>query len=106
MVSGFREWANDSGVATIGTDFKGWSSDGDFDAVTFGLMNVNYLQHQSERLQQSLINHLAMIITIKGICSDLPEFYHNGVNLVDTTCLLYTSPSPRDATLSRMPSSA
>ena len=30
-----------------------------------------------------------------------------GVNLVvDYTCLLYTSPSPRDATLSRMPSSA
>ena len=25
---------------------------------------------------------------------------------VDSTCLLYTSPSPRDATLSRMPSSA
>ena len=25
---------------------------------------------------------------------------------VNTTCLLYTSPSPRDATLSRMPSSA
>ena len=24
----------------------------------------------------------------------------------DETCLLYTSPSPRDATLSRMPSSA
>ena len=24
----------------------------------------------------------------------------------DSTCLLYTSPSPRDATLSRMPSSA
>ena len=26
--------------------------------------------------------------------------------LLATTCLLYTSPSPRDATLSRMPSSA
>ena len=26
--------------------------------------------------------------------------------LMDITCLLYTSPSPRDATLSRMPSSA
>ena len=89
MVSGFRGWANDSGVATIGTDFKGWSSDGDFDAVTFGLMNVNYLQHQSERLQQSVINHLAMITTIKGVCSDLPEFYHNGVNLVDTTDVDY-----------------
>ena len=33
---------------------------------------------------------------------------HNGVCLtvVDIDCLLYTSPSPRDATLSRMPSSA
>ena len=31
----------------------------------------------------------------------------NGCSImVDTSCLLYTSPSPRDATLSRMPSSA
>ena len=89
MVSGFRAWANQSGVATIGTDFKGWSSDGDFDAVTFGLMNVNYLQHQSERLQQSVINHLAMIKTIKGVCSELPEFFHNGINLVDTSNVDY-----------------
>jgi hypothetical protein len=89
MVSGFRVWANQSGVATIGTDFKGWSSDGDFGAVTYGLMNVNYLQHQSERLQQSVINHLAMIKTIKGVCSDLPEFYHNGINLVDTSDIDY-----------------
>ena len=29
-----------------------------------------------------------------------------GVGLIASTCLLYTSPSPRDATLSRMPSSA
>ena len=28
------------------------------------------------------------------------------ISFVDTACLLYTSPSPRDATLSRMPSSA
>ena len=28
------------------------------------------------------------------------------MKLVSKTCLLYTSPSPRDATLSRMPSSA
>ena len=32
-----------------------------------------------------------------------PSFEHTGVR---KTCLLYTSPSPRDATLSRMPSSA
>ena len=29
-----------------------------------------------------------------------------GADSLDTVCLLYTSPSPRDATLSRMPSSA
>ena len=28
------------------------------------------------------------------------------VNWIDSICLLYTSPSPRDATLARMPSSA
>ena len=30
----------------------------------------------------------------------------DGTKLADNACLLYTSPSPRDATLSRMPSSA
>ena len=30
----------------------------------------------------------------------------SGFALMVVTCLLYTSPSPRDATLSRMPSSA
>ena len=89
MVSGFRGWANGTGFATMGTDFKGWSSDGDFDAVTFGLMNVNYLQHQAERLQQSIINNLALVRTIGGICSDLPEFYHNGVNLIDSSNIDY-----------------
>ena len=85
MVKGFRSWSNEHGYATIGTDFKGWSSDGDFDAITFGLMNVNYLQHQTERLQQSVINHLAMIRTIKGVCSDVPELYSEGINLVDSS---------------------
>ena len=32
------------------------------------------------------------------------EYYHN--DNVDIACLLYTSPSPRDRTRSRMPSSA
>ena len=34
---------------------------------------------------------------VDDVLADLPQ---------STTCLLYTSPSPRDATLSRMPSSA
>ena len=34
------------------------------------------------------------------------DFEGNTINDANYTCLLYTSPSPRDATLSRMPSSA
>ena len=34
------------------------------------------------------------------------EGYIENFALNDSSCLLYTSPSPRDATLSRMPSSA
>ena len=35
------------------------------------------------------------------------QFYPRAVSTKDgSSCLLYTSPSPRDATLSRMPSSA
>ena len=33
-------------------------------------------------------------------------FVQNTYTVMDNNCLLYTSPSPRDATLSRMPSSA
>ena len=44
------------------------------------------------------------IIVEPGLNFKIP-FIQNVVYL-DKSCLLYTSPSPRDATLSRMPSSA
>ena len=34
------------------------------------------------------------------------EYFSNSGIVISSSCLLYTSPSPRDATLSRMPSSA
>ena len=34
------------------------------------------------------------------------DVIHNGAIAVNNGCLLYTSPSPRDGLLSRMPSSA
>ena len=43
------------------------------------------------------------------LADELKSSNNHGVvwaNQFDNTCLLYTSPSPRDATLSRMPSSA
>ena len=40
-------------------------------------------------------------LSLEQICS-----YKDAIALGLTTCLLYTSPSPRDKTVSRMPSSA
>ena len=37
---------------------------------------------------------------------NLPKWMQQGIMVWNKGCLLYTSPSPRDATLSRMPSSA
>ena len=53
-------------------------------------------------LEQHLLDHLlgharGRVAALRGTC---------GVCADDFGCLLYTSPSPRDATLSRMPSSA
>ena len=42
----------------------------------------------------------------KTQCKILPSLRRNPNNILNESCLLYTSPSPRDATLSRMPSSA
>ena len=40
------------------------------------------------------------------VASVIPIFVGMIVSVEDMTCLLYTSPSPRDGLLSRMPSSA
>ena len=41
-----------------------------------------------------------------GVASTALMTTAHAANLADSTCLLYTSPSPRDGLLSRMPSSA
>ena len=51
--------------------------------------------------------HLTLAHLIDEGHQDYIDFYQKekyDINIMD--CLLYTSPSPRDATLSRMPSSA
>ena len=61
-------------------------------------------QFARRRLSAETMTHLLPLV---GLGSSLRArvFQPNGLLLADT-CLLYTSPSPRDATLSRMPSSA
>ena len=38
-------------------DFYGWSSD-DRDGISMGIMNGYYFTHQSDRLQQAMVNHV------------------------------------------------
>lgn len=89
MVKSNRVFANMTGRVMIGTDWKGWSSDGDYEALTFSLINVEYFQHQQERHMQSIVNNLAMMRTFTGVCADIPEFHEGDINLVDVSDVNY-----------------
>ena len=56
---------------------------------------IDEVRKTTDKGYRSLVTTLT-----KKMAEDLTEYMH------DQGCLLYTSPSPRDATLSRMPSSA
>ena len=68
-------------------------------------------------LSMSLLGFLAIFLVV-DLIENLDRFVDNGVPVMVTityylytipwfvSCLLYTSPSPRDRSLSRMPSSA
>ena len=81
--------ANEYQTVVIATDFKGWSSDGDQDAMTFALLDLKEFQYQQERQMQAVINHISMVRTITGICSDLVEFKNNGTNMIDVETVNY-----------------
>ena len=57
-------------------------------------------------ISQNILPFIALVLSISfGIYGMLKKQISLGP-VLSVTCLLYTSPSPRDATLSRMPSSA
>ena len=78
-----------------------WSSDGDLitrSLVTSALSRVRTWEVLSYRPGSQAVVVESAVWTVAGAN---PEFV-----VTPRICLLYTSPSPRDATLSRMPSSA
>ncbi len=81
-------WAEEYKVSFVATDLYGWSTS-DFDTLGLGMIDPSYFQHQAERIEQALINKMAMIRTFKGVCSDLDEMYSDGTNLVNSTDVHY-----------------
>jgi len=81
-------WMQEYEVAMVATDIYGWSFT-DMDTIFMGLANVSYFEHQSDRLQQMLVNQMALARTFKGVCSDITELYHNGTNLVNSSDVHY-----------------
>ena len=61
----------------------------------------------SNRASRGAANNHYPTMDIGQICAEpVSKLVADNAHLHLWTCLLYTSPSPRDATLSRMPSSA
>ena len=60
---------------------------------------------RKSRLYVCVVNTMSHILMISMLVATLKAFESNDYNLF-IVCLLYTSPSPRDRSLSRMPSSA
>ena len=76
-------------------------------------MNDNTLQKETDDLRIREIKELlppAKLIEEIPVSAEVSQTVHDarmGIrNVLDRSCLLYTSPSPRDGLLSRMPSSA
>ena len=70
---------------------------------------LHCIDHLCSRLQKISIDTLCIVINdehANSVVQYFDTFNFKSQTTIRDTCLLYTSPSPRDATLSRMPSSA
>ena len=88
---------------------KYWST-GLIDGITTNPSLIMKSGRNPEDVYQELVDLGVPDISMEVVGSDL-EMYDEGIRLYEKfgpvcTCLLYTSPSPRDLSTSRMPSSA
>ena len=73
------------------------------------------MKHIEIKISNNEINYEAALLYMKSRVDDISKnkskellwfLNHNHIFTQGTSCLLYTSPSPRDMSASRMPSSA
>ena len=89
---------------TTKTGDKGKTSLGDGTRVFKDHPNINFLGDVDEL--NTHLGHAISSCDSKIISNQLKSIQQDLFNIGGESCLLYTSPSPRDRSLSRMPSSA
>ena len=88
-------------IEYVGTSFVGWQTQKKGNSVQKTIQNI-----LSKLLKEKIKLH-GSGRTDAGVHALEQSAHFDCKNkIIDKSCLLYTSPSPRDATLSRMPSSA
>ena len=87
-----RALSNRFGLIIAGTDWDGMSQE---DIVTLGvlLLDANGFPNMTERLQQGMINQIALTRTLAGVGRFLPELGSEGVPLIDPEALYYVGGS-------------
>ena len=83
-----RRNAYDMAGTIVATDWAGMSIP-DITTVAGALNNPGSFVYVTERLQQGMINQIALTRTFMGICRDIPELQHEGVELIDATKSYY-----------------
>ena len=110
--TGDHEW-NTSGQSHVSWTFR--KQEKFFDIVTYtGTGSAQNISHNLGSVPGCIIikntsNTADWTVYHRGVDASSPEDYNLALNKTDArddNCLLYTSPSPRDGLLSRMPSSA
>jgi len=91
-MSQIRDIAYRAESVLIATDWAGMASE-DVPTVGMALADPNNFVFMAERLQQGMVNQIALTRTMAGVCSDIEEFQHDGVNLLDTEQLHYVGVS-------------
>ncbi|MCG8424168.1 MAG: hypothetical protein MJE77_40265 [Proteobacteria bacterium] len=83
LSSGLRTLAEEFGSVVGATDWTGMAQE-DSATLALALVNLNYFAHVAERLQQGMINQIAVHRTLAGVCRQNQAFHAaDGTILID-----------------------
>jgi hypothetical protein len=87
-----RQGAQDAGAVFVATDWAGMASE-DIPTIATALADVSNFVAVTDRLQQGMINQIALTRTFLGVCRALPELSEGGRALIDPSRAYYVGGS-------------